>query len=175
MSINHFLDKKMKTNLKINLVNDDLLDNESLNLEKEFEYIEKKIIKKNHPKNYGNIWTTEERNIILKQMKKNNYNNQTNLYDEEIITKIATKLERTEYAVKEEIKKMIYNDYLTYLNYNLLNSKYNIPESYIKLLIKIYLEKNGKKIIESIQLENNILKNTIENIKLKRELEELKK
>jgi hypothetical protein len=194
MSINSFLDKKIKKsiNSETNLIikekqassDNDLLDNQLINLEddieiekleKEFEHIEKKIVYKNHPKNYGNLWTDEQRHTILKLMKKNDYTNQNNLYDEEVISKIAVKLERTDYGVKEEIRKMLYNDYIGGLGYNSLSLKYNIPESYIKLLIKIHLEKNGKKILESIQIENNILKSMIENIKLKKELDELNK
>ena len=54
-----------------------------------------------------------------------------------------------------------------------ISEKFNIPETNIKLLIKLFIKKNGKKYLNSIEYENTLLKLKIENIKLKKELEEL--
>ena len=146
-------------------------DNESesvKNLERE---LENKINCNNisYPKNYGNFWNDKERNLILNTINNNNIFN----FEEEIIKKISSKLERTEYAVVEEIKKMIFNEFLKGINEKKISKKFNILESNIKLIIKLYIKKNSKKIIESINNENKILKLQIENIKLKKELEEI--
>jgi Mor family transcriptional regulator len=177
-NINNFIEKK------INILNND--NNKDIDINKdnedtdEIEYLEKEFITKsyniiNQPKNYGNLWTDEERKKIIKNMKKNNYINNINLYDESNILKIAKKIERSESGVKEEIKRMIFNDYITGYEYKKLSEKYNIPENNIKLMIRIYLEKNGKKILYPIEIENKILKYQIENIKLKKELNEINK
>ena len=69
---------------------------------------------------------------------------------------------------------MIFNDYISeFYSLSKLSTKYNIPEYNIKILIKIYLEKYGKKILYPIEIENKILKCQVENIKLKQELKQL--
>ena len=177
--VNTFLENKIKSKHN-DTSNDDFDDLDVLNDEIELEKLENELyIKshsnlKNHPKNYGNLWTEDERKIILNYLKKNSKSNCVNLYDEQVIQKIANKIERSEYGVKEEIKKMIFNDYIEE-SYSLtkLSEKYFIPESNIKIFIKLYLEKYGKKILYSVEIENRILKSKIENIKLKKELQEL--
>jgi hypothetical protein len=195
-SVNNYIENKIKSGKIIknntiynnynNNVNDNI-DNELneldiLSEEIEIEKLENELNTKmrelkNHPKNYGNLWTDEERKIILKYLKKNSFSIETgatNLYDETVIQKIAEKTERSEYGVKEEIKKMIFNDYIgEFDTYTKLSIKYNIPENNIKILIKLYLEKYGKKILYPIEIENKILKYQVENIKLKAELREL--
>ena len=193
-SINNFIENKIKYNKIIKNTNSignkyennkyenneyennelDILQDE-IELEKlENELYTKSHMRKNYPKNYGNLWNDDERKIILSNLKKNNYINNPNLYDELVIEKIAKKTERSEYGVKEEIKKMIFNDYIYNLySYCELANKYYTPEHNIKLLIRIYIEKYGKKILYPIEIENKILKYQIENIKLKKELKEL--
>ena len=114
-----------------------------------------------------------ERKIILKKMKKNNYLSGVSLFDDNVIKEISIKIERSEQGVKEEIKKMLFNEYIFGFSYEKLSVEYNIPIQNIKLLIKLYIEKNGKKIIGSIENENKLLKLQIENIKLRKELEQL--
>lgn len=192
-SINNLIEKKIKSN-KINNTNDiddtndmndmdDMDDMDDVELEKlEKELVSKLYDKSTQPKNYGNIWSDDDREIILNYLKKNDYSKLTDgskLYDDKVIQKIAKKTERSEYGVKEEIKKMIFNDYLgDYLgDYDILpklSMKYNIPEHYVKILIRIYLEKYGKKILYPLEIENKILKFKVENIKLKAELKQLK-
>lgn len=170
-SVNNFIENNIN-NLIINDNDNDIdYDNEIDILEKEFESKYKSNI--NLPKKYGNMWNDDERFIILQKIKKNNYINNDSLFDEKVIKKICSDLERTEYGVKEEIKKMIYNDYILGNNYASLSIKYNIPTQNIKLLLKLYMEKNGNKIINTLENENKILRLQIENIKLKKELKEL--
>ena len=176
-SINNLIESKIKPN-KINIFNDDLdILNDEIELEKlENELIMKSHVPNNYPKNYGNFWSEDERKIILNCLKKNNFTDNSNLYDESIIQKIAKKTERSEHGVKEEIKKMIFNDYIgEFYSLTELSIKYNIPEHNIKILIKIYLEKYGKKTLYPLEIENKILKFQVENIKLKKELKELLK
>lgn len=184
-SANNYIEKKIKLNKdKIsNLVDlndsDNLDEIDNLQDEIELEKLENELKLKSYnnssqPKNYGNIWSDNERNIILNYMKKNDYTKIYNIYDENIIQKIAKKIERSEYGVKEEIKKMIFNDYIgDYDNFSKLSVKYNIPQNHIKILIKIYLEKYGKNILYPLEIENKILKYQIENFKLRKELKEL--
>lgn len=147
--------------------------------ESELEKLEKEFVIKSksnllvHPKNYGNTWTDKEREKILKYLKKNSFENYSVLFDESVIFDIAHKLERTEYAVKEEIKKMIFNEFMNGSSNLIISKRFNIPEPNIKLLLKIFIEKNGKKTINSMEIENQLLKLKIENIKLKKELREI--
>lgn len=184
-SVNDIIGNKIKSNKIIkqtyynDVNNDDTNDLDMLSDEIELEKLEKELEIKshgfiNHPKNYGNFWTEDERTLILNYLKKNKYINNSNLYDETQIQKIAKKTERSEAGVKEEIKKMIFNDYIgEFYSLTQLSTKYNIPEHNIKILIKLYLEKYGKKILYPIEIENKILKSQVENIKLKKELKEL--
>jgi len=152
-------------------------EDETISLEK----LEKEFVLKSransilYPKNYGNVWTDEERKKILKCLKKNIFCHSYGLFDESNIMIIAKKLERTEYGVKEEIKKMIFNDYICGLSHDKISKNFNIPETNIKLILKLHIEKNGKKIINSIESDNKLLSLQIENIKLRKELEELTK
>ena len=180
-SINDIITNKIKSKSNIKNGNNEEYDDEtkdSIDSNYDLEKLEKELDFKSHginyPKNYGNLWTDEERKIILDNMKKNKYENKSNLYDEIRIQKIAKKIERSEVGVKEEIKKMIFNDYISeFYSPNQLAKKYNIPEHNIKILIKLYLEKYGEKTLYPLSIENKILKFQIENIKLKMELNEL--
>ncbi len=179
LSINNVLESKIHNKFVNN--ENEIDKTSSSNDYFELEKLEKEFVVKSNinsiikPKNHGNFWTGEEKTKILKYLSKNNYGYNFGLFDETNIEEIAKKLERTEYAVREEIKKMIFNDYIDGLNYSELSSRYNIPEPNIRLIIKSYIDKYGKKIMNSINNENLILKLHIENIKLKTELKELKK
>jgi hypothetical protein len=158
-------------------INDENIDDEIIQLEK----LEKEFVIKSgnnsllYPKNHGNIWNDKDRNKIIKYLLKNKFDKNYGIFDESNIFDIAKKLERTEYGIKEEIKKMIYNEYIKGLSYEKISENFNIPINNIKLIIKIYIEKNGKKIINQIEYENKILRLKVENIKLKKELYELNK
>jgi hypothetical protein len=128
-----------------------------------------------YPKNYGNIWLDEERKKIIKLLKKNEFDKHCGMFDDSVIFDIAKKLERTEYAVKEEIKKMIYNDYIEGSSYEKISTCFNIPVSNIKIILKIYIDKNSQKIINQMEKENKLIKLKIENIKLKKELYDINK
>jgi hypothetical protein len=189
MSFNKLNDKlKKKDKISMNSLIEKKIDYKDINAEIDYsdneielEKLEKELILKSkintieYPKNYGNIWKDEERDKIIKYLKKNNISENSNIFDDTIINDLANILERTEHGVKEEIKKMIFNDFMNGYDYNKLSKKFNFLETNIKLIIKMYIEKNGKKIINSLEFENKLLKYKIENIKLKKELEELNK
>lgn len=191
---NSFEIKNIKSiNKKLNFSNSDNFENSenSENSEKkikltgveddyiELEKLEKELVLKSgsnslsHPKNYGNIWNENERDKIKKYLKKNKFDTSYGMFDESNIFDIAKKLQRSEFGVKEEIKKMIFTDYMNGLNYEKISDKFNIPTNNIKLILKFYMEKNSKKIINQMENENKLLKLKVENMKLKKELEEL--
>jgi len=171
--INNFIKNKL-------IISDDYVNEFELDKEDyELENLEKELIIKtksnsiSYPKNYGNIWTDKERKIILNFLKKESITYDSPLFNDLIIIDIAKKLKRTEYGVKEEIKKMIFMEFMNGNDYKKISIKFNIPESNIKLILKLYIEKNSKKIINNMELENYLLKLQIENIKLKKELQEI--
>lgn len=176
-----------KKNILCNIVESNEIDDNStdeldiLSEQIELEKLENELYLKSHksqsqPKNYGNMWVDGDRKIILSYLKKYSNITNSNLYDELTIQKIAKKTQRSEYGVKEEIKKMIFNDYIEEI-YSLsqLEEKYYMSKINLKVLIKSYLEKHGKKTLYPIEIENKILKSKIDNIKLKIELKELLK
>jgi NADPH-dependent 7-cyano-7-deazaguanine reductase QueF-like protein len=182
-SVNNYIENKIIKNIPVFNKKYPDISGDELELEKLEDEINiinnsSKYYSENQPKNYGNLWTDDERNIIIKCLKKNDFSgvNKSNLYDESVIQKIAKKTERSIVGVKEEIKKMIFKDYIwEFYTYSKLSLKYNIPEQNIKILIKLYLEKYGDKILSPLEIENKILKYQVENIKLKYELKELLK
>ena len=99
---------------------DESENNSEDELEREFELqVNKKI-----PINFGNKWTSENRNELIKLLKnrkkdKNEINNKiSKSFDNELelkkeyILEIANKLGRTEGGIISEIKKIIFNMYM---------------------------------------------------------------
>ena len=128
----------------------------------------------NYPKNHGKIWNNEDKKIIIKILKKNN-TKINNIFNSNILNKIANKLERSTCSVLSEIKKIIFNKYIDdCLKIEEIANELNICDSHIKIIISMYLDKNVNKSIELLDKENRILKLKIENLKLKKELKELK-
>lgn len=179
-SINKLIDDKILNdkldNRKI-ITNTDYIDEQDEN-DIELELLEKEFTSKTssnniiYPKNYGNFWSDKERKVILKYLKRQNKDYE-GLFNETLIMDIAKKIERTEYAVKEEIKKMIFNDFINGYDNSYIENKFNIREQNIKVIIKSHLEKNGKRIINLMETENKIISLQLENIKLKKELVKL--
>ena len=170
-SINEIISDKIVKN-DVNNTND-LSD---INDELELIKLDKELLIKldvTNPKNHGKIWSESERKKIKKLLQNNIYKNNNELFDEQNILVISKTLERTEYAIKEEIKKMLFNDYMNGIDYDNLTKIYNIPESNIKIIIKLFIDKNSKKIIDQLENENKLLKLKVENIKLKKEIREL--
>lgn len=178
---NNIIKKRYEFDINNDIEINNILSNQHEEEESDVEQLEKELISKiqqnntNYPKNYGNVWTEGERNKVIKYLKKKNQSTNQNLFLDSVITEIATKLERTESGVKEEIKKMIFNECIGGKDYLEISIKYNICESGIKIIYKQYIDKHGKKYYDSIELENKLLKIKIENIKLKNELKELQK
>ena len=170
-SINEIISDKIVKN-DVNNTNDLSDINDELELIKLDEELLIKLDVTN-PKNHGKIWSESERKKIKKLLQNNIYKNNNELFDEQNILVISKTLERTEYAIKEEIKKMLFNDYMNGIYYDNLTKIYNIPESNIKIIIKLFIDKNSKKIIDQLENENKLLKLKVENIKLKKEISEL--
>lgn len=183
ISVNNFIQKKIKSsfgqnkygsnsNVNVDVDTDESECMELENLEKEFKL---KTGTTQCPKNYGRLWTDDEREKILECLEKNNYTGDTDLFDEKVIGEISKELERTDYGIREEIKKMIFNDYVQGIDYETISDKFNIPLNVTKVILKFYIEKNSSKIIKQMENENKILQLYVENAKLKKELGELNK
>jgi DNA-directed RNA polymerase specialized sigma24 family protein len=159
-SINYIISKQIKKEEEEDL---------SEELEKEFE----EELEKNMPSNYGNSWSDEERMIIINMLKK--YEPKTNnILNEKIIGKISKKLERTDGGVRAEIKKIVFNKYLEGVEKEIISKELNISLSNVKLLIRLFLEKDSDQMINLLEKENKILHLSIENIRLKKELKKIK-
>jgi hypothetical protein len=159
-------------------------------LEEEFETksLTKDIIisNKNLPTNYGNKWTEEEKNILIKMLKgstkivsddDSSSNNKIILDDstirDKIIIKIANKLGRTEGGVKGEIKKIVFDKYMKGEDAESISKELNLVFKSVKSIIKIYLEKECDIEINNLEKENKLLKLKIENINLRNELKNM--
>jgi hypothetical protein len=125
-----------------------------------------------YPKNHGNYWTSQEREFIIKSLSSSIITNSSDFFDEENIEKMSKQIERSEYAIKEEIKKMIFNEFIKGVEYNDIANKFNMPVQNVKLLCRNHIDKHGKRFIANIRMENKILKLQMENLKLKKELRE---
>ena len=115
------------------------------------------------PKNFGSKWTDNERDILLNMISKEND------VDENIIA-ISIKLERSEGGVRGEIRKMIIFRYLMGDDVETISDDMNIPITYIKMIIKNYLEKDAVTDIVILKRENELLKLRLENAKLQNSL-----
>lgn len=126
----------------------------------------------NKPKKYGISWNDEDKQHLIKMIK--NYNNQEiNILNDNIIKIMATKLERTDGGIKEEIKKIIFNSYIQGNSVDNISKEYNLTVSNVKLIINLFLENNSDKLIKLLEKENKLMKLKIENYKLRKELETL--
>ena len=134
------------------------------------------------PKNYGNKWTEQEIDKLIRMLKKSSTLNMTknNIFDcsptnnsdgNQIIKKIAKKLDRTEGGVKGEITKIIYDRYMNGQTAEQISDSLNITFRNVKSLIKIQLDKESENEIISLEKENKLLKLKIENKRLRQELE----
>lgn len=115
------------------------------------------------PKNFGSKWTESERDVLLKSISNKNDM-------DENITKISIILERSEGGVRGELKKMIIFRYLMGDDVETISDDMNIPITYIKMIIKNYLEKDAETDIVILKRENELLKLRLENAKLQNSL-----
>lgn len=112
------------------------------------------------PENHGSKWLEEDNNKLIKLLQK---------YD---ISKIATKLGRTEGSIKAKIKKIIMEEYLNGVSIESVSDKLNLIYKDVKSIIKIYLDKESDTEIRILEKENNLLKLRLENYRLKKEIQE---
>lgn len=168
-----YIPKKNIIFSKNHIISDYLKDIEQIEEIDEIKQIRLINTPNEYPKNYGNIWRDDERKKILKFLENNNYEDIFGIFDEKIINNISKTLGRTEYAIQEEIKKMVYNEYISGYSHEIISKKFNIPIPNIKIILKLYIEKYHSKIINQLEIENKLMKLKLENIKLRKELEEI--
>lgn len=118
------------------------------------------IMQQQKPSNWGAKWTDEEKELLLKYLKKS--------YD---IETIAEKLNRSEGGVEAEIKKIIYEKHKDNMSAEDISNELNLTFKSVKHIIKVQTEKNLDKEINILEKENKLLQLQIENIRLKKELE----
>jgi len=116
----------------------------------------------NKPVKWGSKWTDEERELLLKYLKKS--------YD---VMTIADKLERSEGGVEAEIKRIVYEKHKENMLIEDISSELNLTYKSIKQIIKIETEKNIEKEIAYLTKENKLLQLQIDNQRLKKELNSL--
>lgn len=118
------------------------------------------------PKNYGNKWSDEDKELLVELLKKS----ATKEID---YVEIALKLGRSEGGVKGEVKKMIIKRYLNGEEPDLIAIELNIQYKFVKILIKSYIDNEISNDIENLEKENKFLKLKIENMELRKNMQKL--
>jgi len=163
LQINKNLNKINSNNIIKNTIKNNINKNDNQNL--------------NIPKNYGNKWTDEDRNLLISMLKKkknndiiiNSYNNDVELKGL-YISEIANKLGRTDGGIKSEINKIIYNMYMNGSDAEKIAKDLNFTYKSVKSVIKIFIDKESEQEIKLLEKENKLLKLRIENLNLRQEL-----
>ena len=125
------------------------------------------------PKNYGSKWKPEEISMISGILTKGKISDLDGS-DKQII-KLSKKLNRSVGGVLMQIKKIIFDKYISGMEPESIASELSISFLIIKSIIKNYLLKDTDSTINLLEKENKLLTLKIENIKLKKELEKLTK
>lgn len=118
------------------------------------------------PKNYGNKWSDEDKELLIELLKKS----ATKEID---YVEIALKLGRSEGGVKGEVKKMIIKRYLNGEEPDLIAIELNIQYKFVKILIKSYIDNEISNDIENLEKENKFLKLKMENMELRKNIQKL--
>lgn len=118
------------------------------------------------PKNYGNKWSDEDKELLIELLKKS--------ASKEIdYAEIGLKLGRSEGGVKGEVKKMIIKRYLNGEEADLIAIELNIQYKFVKILIKSYIDNEICNDIENLEKENKFLKLKMENMELRKNMQKL--
>jgi hypothetical protein len=120
------------------------------------------------PKNFGNKWTDEDKNMLITLLKQS-ANNEIDYAN------IALKLARSEGGVKGEVKKMIITRYLNGEGAELIATDMNVQYKFVKILIKLYIENDIDTDINNLEKENKLLKLKMENMELRKNIYNLTK
>lgn len=178
IEINKKIEKKYYIEKKVNNYSD--FDNVG--------FIEKKneSIRVDVPKKYGSKWTDDDRRKLVNMLKKSSkiivnldentkndifeYSPNHNSDNDNLIKKIADKLDRTEGGIRAEIKKIVFNDYTRGKTTEQISENLNLTYKNVKSVIKIQLDKECDNEILLLEKENKLLKLKVENKKLKNEL-----
>lgn len=115
------------------------------------------------PKNYGNKWSDEDKNILMQFLKQNKSKEVDYL-------EIANKLGRSEGGVKGEVKKMIIARYLNGEEADNIALDMNIQYKFVKIIIKSYIDNEIDNDISSLEKENKLLKLKMENMELRKNI-----
>jgi hypothetical protein len=148
--------KEVKDNKKIFVKNSEILNSENTNINFNFN----STTNNEMPKNYGNKWTDEDKNLLIELLK-------TNTNKEIDYAEIAQKLGRTEGGVKGEVKKMIVRRYLNGEEADLISIDLNIQYKFVKIMLKSYFDNEIEEDIKNLEKENTFLKLKMENLKLR--------
>jgi hypothetical protein len=154
--------------------NNEILSNSEVdeydNLEKELD----KKINKNYPKNYGSKWSDKDKLKLEKYLSSSKYQI---FYDSDdiLINKLANKFGRTVGGIKAEIRRMVFEKYISGQDPESISKNFNIVYRDVKQIIKLHLERESDNEINILEKENKLLKLRIENIKLRDELKNITK
>ena len=142
--------------------------NEDVELPDKKFLINNNINNNTRPMNYGNKWTSKEKKELLKMLKnqKISIDDDSDLY----LNDIAKYLGRTEGGIKGEVKKIVFERYISGIEPENICKELNISLKNIRSLIKLHLEKDCDIEISNLEKENQLLKLKIENRKLREKL-----
>ncbi len=145
-------------------------DDEYDNLEKELEH----KINKNYPKNYGSKWSDKDKLKLEKYLSSSKYQM---FYDSDdiLINKLAKKFGRSIGGIKAEIRRMVFEKYISGQDSESISKNFNIVYRDVKQIIKLHLERESDYEINILEKENKLLKLRIENIKLRDEFKNITK
>ncbi len=126
------------------------------------------------PKNFGNKWTEKDKKKLLSYLtdSKSNISFQS---DDPLIIKLATKFSRSVGGIKAEIRRIVFEKYMSGFDIENISFELNIIYRDVKQIIKLHLEKESENEISLLEKENKLLKLRIENIKLRKELNQIQK
>ncbi len=150
-------------------------DQDIISEENSDEELERELENKtNLPKNFGNKWTEKDKKKLLSYLIDSKKNMSFEL-DDPLINKLAKKFSRSVGGIKAEIRRIVFEKYINGNDIENISAELNIIYRDVKQIIKLHLEKESENEINILEKENKLLKLRIENIKLRKELNQIQK
>lgn len=150
-------------------------DQDMISEENSDEELERELESKtNLPKNFGNKWTEKDKKKLLSYLIDSKKNISFEL-DDPLINKLAKKFSRSVGGIKAEIRRIVFEKYINGNDIENISAELNIIYRDVKQIIKLHLEKESENEINILEKENKLLKLRIENIKLRKELNQIQK
>lgn len=118
------------------------------------------------PKNYGMRWSSEDKETLLKLLKK--YSGK-----EIDFAELANKLGRSEGGVKGEIKKIILSRYLAGEDCDSICESLQVQYKFVKMIVINYMESEAQNDINNLERENKLLKLRMENMELRNKISQI--